>query len=373
MGGHREFERAVLGAPIVPPGRITNLANALRRSLAGAHRRSAPPPLQILEALFGQFDAPVLGALVDIGVPDELTSPRSVRDLAAATGTDPDQLERVLRYAAARGFVTITKTGEVGPNGVTRALRSDSVAPWHAWVQFISATWFSDAWRHLADGLRSPGESAFEHAHGHDFFTYITSVDPSAGAIFGEAMAAGATLQAIGLAKKLDWAGVTSVCDIGGGTGAALEVIQRYHPQLDVTLFDLAEVTSRARLGPRDTSPGRRRIESGNFFDIIPHDHDRYLLLAIIHDWDDDHAHAILSNVRAALPEHGRAIVVENMAPGRPRDDFTVASDLLMFVLAAGRERTDPEYRDLFAAAQLTVRKQHLLPTGATAYELTTE
>ena len=81
MGGHREFERAVLGTPIVPPGRITNLAKALRRSLSGAHLRSAPPPLQILEALFGRFDAPVRGVLVDIGVPDELTSPRSVRDV----------------------------------------------------------------------------------------------------------------------------------------------------------------------------------------------------------------------------------------------------------------------------------------------------
>jgi hypothetical protein len=75
MSGHREFERAVLGAPLVPPGRITNMANALRRGLAGAHRRSAPPPLQILEALFSQFDAPVLGVLVEIGVPDELSSP----------------------------------------------------------------------------------------------------------------------------------------------------------------------------------------------------------------------------------------------------------------------------------------------------------
>jgi hypothetical protein len=266
--------------------------------------------------------------------------------------------------------VTITARGEIEPNAVTRALRSDAAAPWQAWVRFASSTWLRDVWSHLAEGLDPTGGTAFEHAHGHDFFTYVTSVDPGAGVIFDEAMAAGATLQAIGLARKLDWAGVTSVCDVGGGTGAALEVIQRYHPQLDVTLFDLADVTLRARPKPRTTSPGRRSVESGDFFEGVPLDHDRYLLLAVIHDWDDEQARTILGNVRDALSDHGRVIVVENVATGRPRDDFAAATDLLMFVLASGRERTDPEYCDLFTTARLAVSRRHVLPTGATAYEL---
>ena len=102
----------------------------------------------------------------------------------------------------------------------------------------------------------------------------------------------------------------------------------------------------------------------------MPLDHDRYLLLAVIHDWDDEQARTILGNVRDALPDHGRVIVVENVATGRPRDDFAAATDLLMFVLASGRERTDPEYCDLFTTARLAVSRRHVLPTGATAYEL---
>ena len=360
----------MLGAPVVPPSKVTVVANALRRRLLGAHRQAAPPPLRIIEALFGQFDAAVLAALVHLGLPDLLETPLTVTDIAAKTGSDRDRLNRVLRYAAARGFVGRDRRGRIAPNGVTRALRSDAVAPWRGWVRFATSEAFGKAWQSLPASLSAQAAIPFDAANGADFFAYHTVIQPEAGATFDQAMEAGATLQAIGLARTLDWGAVASVCDVGGGTGVALDVLQRYHPHLDVTLLDLPQVVGRARLVPRDQSPGKRVVVAGSFFDAIPEGHDRYILLAVIHDWDDEHAQVLLAKVRDAMDGASQAIVVENVASARPRDDFATASDLLMLVLATGRERTDVQYQTLFRRAQLIIGDRHVLPTGATAFVL---
>lgn len=366
----RRFERSVFGSPAVPPGRLVMALNACRRRLLGTHRAIAPPPVRILEALFAQLDASVLALMVDLDVPDLLDDRVTIDDLARRTGVDRHRLERVVRYAAARGLMSMDRRGNVRPNGVTRALRSDAPASWRGWVRFATSDWFASAWRHLGPGLESDAPSAFAHAHGREFFGYITDVDPGAGRVFDQAMEAGATVQAIGLARALDWSGVRSVCDVGGGTGAALGVLQRYHPRLDVTLLDLPEVVARARFTSRAEAPGRREIVGGSFFDAVPAGRDRYLALAVVHDWDDEHALSLLSRVRDAMPADGRAIVVEHVASPTPRDDFATASDLLMLVLSTGRERTHDEYECLFASAGLSIATRELLATGATAFVL---
>ncbi len=361
----KELESELLGAPVVPPSRAAVWANALRRRVLGLHRRSAPAPLRVLETLFAAFDAHVLRALVELGVPDMLDGPMSVDALARATGTDAVKLDRLLRFAAARGFIGYSRTGSVAPTGVSNALRSDSRAQWRSWVRFATSEWLDAAWRKVVPALAPDARPPFELAHGVDFFEYTTSIEPSTGEDFDEAMAAGATLQAMHLARVLDWSDIHTVCDVGGGNGAALDALLLYEPHLETTLFDLPEVIDRAR-----QRAGSHRLALGSFFDGVPDGHDRYLLLAIVHDWSDDEDAAILSNVTAAMGAGGEAVVVESIASERIRDDFAAASDILMFVSATGRERTQEQFEHLFDSAGLRIADQNLLVSGATAFTL---
>jgi hypothetical protein len=334
------------------------------------HERLAPPPVRILEALFAQLDAHVLRVLVELDVPDQLVRPASMADLADRLELEHDSFERLMRYAAARNFISIDRRGRARASGITKALQSDAAAPWRGWVRFATSSWFDDAFRHLGPGMAAEGPSAFEVAHGTDFFGYTNDVDPDAGAVFDQAMSAGAMVQAIGLARTLKWDGIGSVCDVGGGSGAALDVLQRYHPNLEAVLFDLPEVV--ARSGFLVEGGASRQVVGGSFFDEVPSGHDRYLLLAVVHDWDDERAISLLGNVRAAMGPSAAAVVVETPRSARPVHDFAAASDLLMLALASGRERTDDEYVELFSDAGLNVGRRHLLPSGATAYELVT-
>jgi hypothetical protein len=237
-------------------------------------------------------------------------------------------------------------------------------------VEFAGSDWFWTALRGLDARVRE-GRSGMEAAHGDDFFTFVTERQPDAGAVFADAMAAGATVQALALERGLDWSGVRTVCDVGGGTGAALEYLLSGDDGLSGILFDLPAVVAEARPGLTDGPlAGRCRVVGGSFFDEVPAGADRYLLLAIVHDWDDESAHRLLATTAAALGDRGRAVVVEQVLSAHPRDEFAQSSDLLMAALASGRERTLVQFEALFRRSGLRLTRRTVLPTGFTAFEL---
>lgn len=362
--------RQLLGVPVVPPARLTRAVLALRRRLWQAHRRTAPPSMQVMEALFGLFDNRVLGVLVELDLPELLDRPRTAAELAATTGTDPDRLERLLRYAASRGFLAAGGDGRFRASEVTDILRRDHPNSWRSWVEMASSDWFWDAWRHLDDAVRSQ-RSGIEAATGHEFFDYVTKIRPEAGEAFNRAMAAGATVQALALDRALDWSTTKVVCDVGGGNGAVLEYLLGANPRLQGVLFDLPEVVATARPSlTSGTLADRCRLVPGSFFDLVPPGADRYLLLAIVHDWHDDQAAHLLARVADALGPESRAVVVEGILPDRPTPGFVQSSDLLMQVFATGRERTAAQFHQLFARSGLRVTRRLELVTGFTAFEL---
>jgi multifunctional cyclase/dehydratase/O-methyltransferase len=317
-----------------------------------------------METMFGLYDNRVLGLLVELDIPEHLDAPKSATELASLTSTDAAALDRVLRYAVGRGYLTMRR-GKYRANAVTRVLRRDDANSWRPWVEFVGSDWIWDSWRHLDAAVRGE-RSGTEAATGHEFFAYVNRVRPDAGAVFNAAMRAGSTLQALALLDAFDWSSVSSVCDVGGGTGALLARLLDAHPHLWGTLVDLPEVIANAL----PSLPSRCELVSGSFFDELPPGRDRYTLLAIVHDWDDDRAARILGRVRDALPPRGRAIVVENVLSDEPRDEFAAASDVMMLVLATGRERTRSQFDALFARGGLTLVRTVPLASGFTAFEL---
>ena len=118
---------------------------------------------------------------------------------------------------------------------------------------------------------------------------------------------------------------------------------------------------------------GRCELVVGNFFDAVPKGGDAYLLRWILHDWDDEHAARIIKVCVEAMPPNGRLLVIERLMPDRfratPDDLRLVMADLHMMVVLGGRERTEEEFRILFAAAGLKLRRKATLPTGTWVLE----
>lgn len=79
---------------------------------------------------------------------------------------------------------------------------------------------------------------------------------------------------------------------------------------------------------------------SGNFFaDALPAA-DAYLLMEVVHDWNDQDAAKILAAVRRAASEHARLLIIEALVSESPGPHFSKVLDILMLALTGGRERT---------------------------------
>jgi hypothetical protein len=312
------------------------------------------------------FDNRVLGLLVELDIPDHLARPQAATELARLTATDADALDRVLRYAAGRGFIS-KRGGRYRANRMTRIVQRRNTNSWRGWVAFAGGDVMWDSWRHLDAALRGD-MSGTEAATGHDFFALVHRARPDVGAAFNDAMRAGSTVQAVALLHAFDWRPITTLCDVGGGTGGLLARVLAAHEHLVGTLVDVPEVVAHVDGGLLAT--GRCTVVGGSFFDPLPAGCDRYLLLAIVHDWDDEHATTLLRRLADALGPEGRAIVVENVLSVEPRDEFAAASDVMMLALATGRERTRAQFDQLFTGAGLVVNRAVALATGFTAFEL---
>ena len=77
----------------------------------------------------------------------------------------------------------------------------------------------------------------------------------------------------------------------------------------------------------------------------------------IIHDWDDAKATTILKNIHRASPADACVILLETViAPGNAPNTGKWL-DLEMLLIPGGKERTEEEYRALFAGAGFRVTK----------------
>jgi orsellinic acid C2-O-methyltransferase len=158
------------------------------------------------------------------------------------------------------------------------------------------------------------------------------------------------------------------VIDVGGGDGRLLTGILRAYPSLRGTVFDLPRLAEGAMRQIAEAGlADRYRFVAGDFFEAVPEGFDAYLLKHVIHDWDDARAVRILENCRRAMRPPAKLLIVEGMYPphidGSPQSRGAAANDVNMLVCTGGRQRSEAEFRELYAAAGF--RLTRIIPTVA--------
>lgn len=355
----------VVGVPVLPPPSVTRITTRLRAGLASVHRTTAPPPLRVLESLFGLLDHAALVALCALDIPDRLDEAMTIGALARRIGADEDALDRLVRYAVTRRWLRLDRRGRVGPTRMSRFLHRDHPGGWRGWVDLMSGAEVVAASRTLADAVRAGGDP-FTLANGAPFFDWMAQ-HPLRGAAFEAAMAAGGRMHGLALAAAIDWSQSQRVCDVGGGNGALLEALLGARPHLSGVLLDLPHVV--ARVAPR--LRGLIDVVPGDAFEAVPGDVDTYLVVNVVHDWSDRDAVRLLTRIAVDAPPTARVIVVEGVRRVRPIDDVAHRTDLLMLLLApGGRERRVDEISSLANSSGLVPHRVVPLASGDVAHIL---
>lgn len=290
--------------------------------------------------------------------------PRTVTSLAQATGTRPDALARFLRGAVAVGLLTEPNRDRFALTPVGDGLRSSNPACLRDLAIAQASPGLYRAWEGLFDALHS-GETAISHVHGQSSWEYFAQ-HPQEGARFAAAMGNLSAAVAAAAATRYDASRFTRIVDVGGSEGVLLAGLLDAAPQATGVLFDRSEVIDRARQTITNRGLAERvELIAGDFFTDIPADGDLYLLKAVLHDWDDEHATRILNNCHRAARPGSTLLVVEGVLPEDDPEHDSAAElriiDLMMLVMEGGKERTRTEYEALLNAAgyQLT----QIIPT----------
>ncbi|GMH00267.1 hypothetical protein Nepgr_002106 [Nepenthes gracilis] len=188
------------------------------------------------------------------------------------------------------------------------------------------------------------GGDIYQKVHKMSLFQYMNK-DPTFNKIFNSAMA---DFTIITMKKILDnykgFEGLTSLVDVGGGTGASLNMIVSKYPSIKGVNFDLPYVVKHA-----PDYPGIKHI-GGDMFASVPKG-ENLMIKCTLHNWTDEQCLAILKNLHDALPEKGKLIVIDFVLPMEPdgsyADRHVSELDNIMLIQQGGQERTVKELEAL--------------------------
>lgn len=312
----------------------------------------------LIPLTFGFTLSQISGTLFRLGVPDALNgSPKSVDELARATGSDPAFLRRLLRAAAAMGLVTVEEEDRFGLTAIGR-IGNDPLLPFRKIAELYAHPAVWQAWGALEDAVRT-GKPAFDHVHGTGVFDY-SQQDQQFAALFHSLMASLTAIQQPQLVRHYDFSGVRRIVDVGGGDGSMLALVLGANGDVRGTVFDMAEALHGAPAVLREAGVADRcDTITGSFLKSVPPGADVYLLKNILHNWDDESCVTILRNCREAMDAQAKLLVITPLVP--EQHDVANSADALqisildieMMVVTTGRERTLTEYERLFTAAGL--------------------
>jgi hypothetical protein len=291
-----------------------------------------------------------LDSVSRVFVMSDLLTPMAIRvaatlrlaDGTAPAGVDPDALDRLLRFLTEIGVFTRDDDGAYAATELGEVLRSDHPSGLRDRLDLDGALGRAElAFAQLLHTVRT-GEPGFPAQFGMSFWDDVVGDDTRLTS-FNAQMASDVKAWARAIIGAYDWGSLGHVVDVGGGDGTLILELAHAFRSLRGSVFELAPTAATARVD----------AIAGSFFDPWPRA-DAYLLTAIIHDWSDEPARAILR--RGA--ETGRPVfVIEKIGT----DGVTVnpRMDLLLLAHMGGRERSREELIALAESAGCTLAAVH--------------
>ncbi|MGW2329931.1 methyltransferase [Streptomyces sp. NPDC001700] len=291
-----------------------------------------------------------------LGVADHIAAGvTDTETLARRCGARADVLDVLLRYLVSLGLLDRDGNGGHMLREAGRPLLDDHPFTVREALRLDGMTGRSDmALVDLVHTVRT-GEPAHVGLFGRDYWESLNA-DQSC----TEAIERGSSGQLVFDAELIldgyDWSAARSVVDVGGNSGTVLTSLLHRHPHLTGTLLDLGSMarvaaTNIVNAGLED----RCTAVAGSFFDPLPAGHDVYLLSAILGDWDDEKAIAILRRCAEAAGEGGKVLLADVNLDVVMRGDAAARTELWLRAMMPTPVRTVDQLKRLGRAAGLEV------------------
>lgn len=303
----------------------------------------------LFDIVAGFVNSQMLMALVDLRVLHKLQDgPQSAEGMAGLCAVPPARMHVLLQAGAGLGLLKRRRDGRF--QLTVRGASLLAVPGLQAMILHHRALYqdLTDPTAFLRGGTET---------HLARFWPYVFGGegDPQVTATYSNLMAESQVLVAEDVLSLVDFAGITRLLDVGGGTGAFLAAVGAAYPKLRLDLMDLPVVLQGA--GARLAAMSDRlTLHPGSFRDdALPQGADAISLIRVLYDHDDSTVQRLLRAVYDALPSGGRLIVAEPMSGGaRPDRQTDVYFAVYTMAMQTGRTRSGAEISDLLAQAGFT-------------------
>ncbi len=314
------------------------------------------PAQQVLQVATGYMASSALYAAITLNVADHLVpGPKTMAELAKATGANEDALYRVLRLLASLGIFDEIAPRKFALTPASELLRKDVPGSLRGMAVFLPDPFHYKVYGDIMHSMMT-GQPAGDKAVGMPVFEYLAK-NPDYSQVFNDAMTAMSAPVAGAAIEAYDFSAIGTLVDVAGGHGEVLMSILKANPKVRGILADIGHVVDGAK--PRIASAGladRMQAVACDFFQAVPEGGDAYIMKHIIHDWDDERALVILKNIGKAMGDKkGKVILLESVIPAGSTPDLGKFIDIEMLLLPGGRERTADEFRSLFERAGFTM------------------
>jgi hypothetical protein len=321
-----------------------------------------PPADQLFQLCLGYIASISLNVVARLSIADQLAQgPAKVEDLAQTVQVQSDALYRVMRALASVGVFRELDHRRFEQTPLSDLLRADHPQSLRPFVVFFPDPLHFRCYSNLMHSVKT-GETTAVPTVGRELFDYFRD-HPEESAVFNAAMVNLTQAFIPAVLAAYDFSQTRLLVDVGGGHGSVMGAILQKYSQMRGILFDIDHVVSGAAPYLRSLGVADRcQSVAGNFFESVPAG-DTYIMKNIIHDWDDKKSIRILKNIGAQLKtqSNGKVLLLEMVLSTGNEPHLGKWADLEMLALPGGRERTEGEYRDLFARAGL--RLTRIVPT----------
>lgn len=316
---------------------------------------NAAPPPSIMPLIAGYIPARLVFLAAELGIADLIAGgTATVEGLAQHTCVHAPSLKRILRALCAYDVFEEKTPGQFGLRPMAVQLRSDVPGSLRNFARFYPDQRAWKCFEEIEHTIRT-GETAMSLAFGMHGFEWLAE-HPKDAAIFNAAMADITHLVARAAIGAYDFSAFQMILDVGGGNGTFLAEILRSAPAASGMLFDVPAGLREAEATLRKANVADRcKVIPGDFFQSVPAGSDLMVLKSVIHDWNDQHAAAILAQCRAAASAETRLVLVERVMPecmtASAANQRAASLDMRMLTITGGLERTEQEYRQLMERA----------------------
>ncbi|KAG5222832.1 hypothetical protein OIU78_024728 [Salix suchowensis] len=316
--------------------------------------------------MFNYLNSMSLMCAAQLGIPDIIHNhgrPVTLPELVSALHIPTNKtscMYRLMRMLVHSGFFATTEavTGGGGGGGgeayvltpPSQLLVKDNTNCLSPFLSLINPA-FVTPWHSLGDWFRGSEPTAFQQAYGMAFWDYNTQ-NPELNSLFNAAMACDSQMMNFVIKdSKPIFEGLDSIVDVGGGTGSLARIISETFPHMNCTVLEIPQVVS--------SLEGTENLKyvGGDMFQHIP-SADAVILKLIFHGWSDEDCVKILKKCKEAISSKGKGgkVIIVDVVINEKKDEHELTEtkllfDMLMMVVAAGKERSVEEWERLFLEA----------------------